>query len=47
VLDLRPDGETMHLNTEMRDPEADRVLLRLPAVHHGENKAASDDLVEA
>jgi hypothetical protein len=47
VLDLRPDRETMHLHTEMRDPEADRVLLRLRAIYHGDNKADSNDLVEA
>jgi hypothetical protein len=36
VLDVRLDGETMRLYTELRDPETDRVLMRLPAVYQDE-----------
>ncbi|MBC9179858.1 hypothetical protein [Pseudoroseomonas ludipueritiae] len=38
VLDVHLDGETMRLYTEIRDPETDRVLFRLPAAYQGEDK---------
>lgn len=38
VLDVRLDGETMRLYTEIRDPETNRVLFRLPATYQGEDK---------
>jgi hypothetical protein len=43
VLDVRLDGETMRLYTELRDPETDRVIIRLPAAYHDseERKAES------
>jgi hypothetical protein len=36
VLDVKLDGETMRLYTELRDPQTDRVLLRLPAAYRRE-----------
>lgn len=36
VLEVHLDGETMRLYTELRDPETDRVLMRLPAVYQDE-----------
>jgi hypothetical protein len=39
VLDVRLDGETMRLYTELRDPETDRVLMRLPAVYQGDEQS--------
>jgi hypothetical protein len=38
VLDVRLDGGTMRLYTEMRNPVTNRVLFRLPAVYQGGNK---------
>jgi hypothetical protein len=38
VLDVRLDAETMRLYTEIRDPETNRVLFRLPAAYQGEEK---------
>jgi hypothetical protein len=39
VIDVHLDGETMRLYTELRDPETDRVLLRLPAAYQNEQEA--------
>ncbi|MBO1080510.1 hypothetical protein [Roseomonas haemaphysalidis] len=33
VLNVLLDGETMRLYTELRDPQTDRLLLRLPAAY--------------
>jgi hypothetical protein len=38
VLEVHLDGETMRLYTELRDPETDRVLMRLPAVYQEETQ---------
>ncbi|MCI0754786.1 hypothetical protein [Teichococcus vastitatis] len=39
TIDVRLDGETMRLYSELRDPETDRVLMRLPAGYHPEDDA--------
>jgi hypothetical protein len=39
TFDVRLDGETMRLYSELRDPETDRVLLRLPAGYEPESEA--------
>ena len=38
VLEVHLDGETMRLYTELRDPETDRVLMRLPAVYQDDSR---------
>lgn len=42
VLNVQLDGETMRLYTELRDPETDRVLMRLPAAYHGKEARRED-----
>lgn len=37
-FDVRLDGATMRLYSELRDPETDRVLLRLPAGYRPEEE---------
>ncbi|WP_120009739.1 hypothetical protein [Teichococcus vastitatis] len=37
TIDVRLDGETMRLYSELRDPETNRVLMRLPAGYHPED----------
>jgi hypothetical protein len=38
-FDVRLDGETMRLYSELRDPETDRVIVRLPTGYQPENEA--------
>lgn len=40
-FDVRLDGETMRLYSELRDPETDRVILRLPAGYQPESERSS------
>lgn len=47
VLDVHLDGETMRLYTELRDPQTDRVLLRLPAAYKEEGRGRTGASFEA
>jgi hypothetical protein len=41
TFDVRLDGETMRLYSELRDPATDRVLIRLPAGYEPDEEELS------
>ncbi|MFC3126131.1 hypothetical protein ACFOD4_13770 [Pseudoroseomonas globiformis] len=47
AFDVRLDGETMRLYSELRDPETDRLLLRLPGGYQPEAEQESGVSTEA